>query len=181
MAMKTLGAAALLAAVLAAGPAVAQQLTYDQALAPSAVRVVQDRLRQAGFYNGAVDGVWGDDSQVALQQFQQSHGLQVTGQLNQATAALLNLNPPELLAASQPGNPPPERRPLSPAEIRNLQSRLATLGYYRGPIDGTWGTGTQDALDRFQQHAGIQASGRLNPQTVTAMGLNPADLSQPVP
>ena len=184
--MSIVGAVVLLCAALAAGPSVAQpalQLTYDQVLSPPAVRTVQDRLHQMGVYSGAVDGVWGEDSQVALQQFQQSHGLQVTGQLNQATAALLSLSPAKLLSAGQPaGNvPPTQGRPLTRAEIRNLQARLGALGYYRGAIDGIWGPGMQDALDRFQQASGIQASGRLNPQTVTAMGLNPNDLSQPAP
>jgi peptidoglycan hydrolase-like protein with peptidoglycan-binding domain len=179
--MKTI--AIVLTAALAAAPAAAQtvmQLTYDQVLAPPAVRAVQDRLHQMGAYSGAVDGNWGPDSQTALQQFQQSHGLQVTGQLNQATAALLTLNPAELIASGQPtANPPGEGRPLSQAEVRNLQARLGALGYYRGAIDGIWGPGMQSALVRFQQSSGIPASGRLNPQTVTAMGLNPDDLTAP--
>jgi peptidoglycan hydrolase-like protein with peptidoglycan-binding domain len=191
--MKTLCLFAPFAAVLLAGAAVAQpaaapaspppQLSYDQVLAPPAVRSVQDRLRQLGAYSGPVDGVWGDDSQVALQQFQQSHGLQVTGELNQATVALLNLNPIDLLSTGAPPNnvPPPQGRPLSSAEIRNLEARLGALGYYRGPVDGVWGPGMQDALTRFQQASGIAVSGRVNPQTVTAMGLNPNDLSQPAP
>lgn len=178
-------AAALSAMVLLAFGAAGQpptQLSYDQALSPAAVRSVQERLRQMGAYSGTADGVWGNDSQIALQQFQQGHGLQVTGQLNQATAALLNLNPAELLGTGQPDviAAPGQARPLSHAEVRNLQSRMRALGYYRGEIDGVWGPGMQDALQRFQQSSGIQVSGRLNPQTVTALGLNPADLAQPV-
>ena len=42
---------------------------------------------------GRADGVWGPDSQAALERFQQARGLQVTGQLNQATAATLGLDP----------------------------------------------------------------------------------------
>ena len=182
--MRTYHAAALLAAVLATGPAFGQigpQLSYEQPLSPAAVRSVQDHLRLAGAYTGTVDGVWGTDSEAALQQFQGTHGLQVTGQLNQATAVMLNLDPADLLASSQPeaSAPPAQGRPLTEIEIRNLQGRLRALGYYRGAIDGVWGPGMQDALQRFQQSTGIQVSGRLNPQTVTAMGLNPQDLSEP--
>lgn len=176
-------AAALCAAtMLVAFPAIGQQLSYDQALSPGAIRSVQERLRQMGAYSGSVDGVWGNDSQAALQQFQQGHGLQVTGQLNQATAALLNLNPSELLLAGQPDVTavPGPARPLSRAEVRNVQSRMRALGFYRGDLDGVWGPGMQEALQRFQQSSGIQVSGRLNTQTVTALGLNPGDLAQPV-
>ena len=160
-------------------PAAAQttaQLSYEQQLAPPGIRAVQDRLRQAGAYSGPVDGAWGDASADALRQFQQGHGLQVTGQLNQATAAMLNLVPGDLLAAVPDQQ---QDRKLHPAQVRNLQVRLRQLGYYRGPIDGEWGPGMQVALQRFQQSSGIQVSGRLNPQSVTAMGLNPDDLSQP--
>ncbi|HEY0419208.1 MAG TPA: peptidoglycan-binding domain-containing protein, partial [Acetobacteraceae bacterium] len=72
--MKTpLLVACLLASTL---PALAQPvppLTYVQPLSPQAVQSVQDKLRQAGVYSGVSDGVWGPDSAVALQRFQQSH------------------------------------------------------------------------------------------------------------
>jgi len=62
---------------------------------------VQQRLHSAGAYNGAVDGVWGPDSAAALQQYQSSHQLQVTGQLNQATAASLGVDLGALLGTQQ--------------------------------------------------------------------------------
>jgi peptidoglycan hydrolase-like protein with peptidoglycan-binding domain len=165
---------------LAQGPAT-QQLSYEQPLAPAGVRAVQDRLRQMGAFTGTVDGVWGEASGAALREFQQGHGLQPTGQLNQATAAVLSLVPADLLRAApdqpQEGRQLQERR-LTPAETRNLQARLGQLGYYRGPVDGIWGPGMQSALQRFQQSSGLQVSGRLNRQSVTAMGLNPDDLAQ---
>ena len=89
-------------AALAALPAAAQQapppLAYVQPLPWPAVQNVQDRLRQAGAYNGRIDGIWGADSQAALERFQQTNQLQVTGQLNQATAATLGLDPNTLVA-----------------------------------------------------------------------------------
>src|SRR4051812_20615495 len=71
-------------------------LAYVQPVPPAAVQSVQDHLRRAGTYTGTVDGVWGPDSLAALQQFQAAHQLQVTGQLNQATAAALGLDPASL-------------------------------------------------------------------------------------
>ena len=91
-------------AALAALPAAAQQapppLAYVQPLPGPAVQTVQDRLRQAGAYTGRIDGIWGADSQAALERFQQTNQLQVTGQLNQATAATLGLDPNTLVASS---------------------------------------------------------------------------------
>src|SRR6202043_2523672 len=86
-----LGYGALLAASLSASAIgqTAPPLAYVQPVPPAAVKAVQDHLRMAGAYNGAADGVWGPDSNAALQRFQASHQLQVTGQLNQATVEAL--------------------------------------------------------------------------------------------
>ena len=179
--------------VLAPVPAGAQPapgLTYVQPLAPGAVMRVQERLRQLGAYSGRVDGVWGPDSQAALDRFQQGRGLQVTGQLNQATASTLGLSPAELVAAAPgpasaaaaaPAVPAAAAEPLSPAAVRNIQARLRSLGFYQESVDGVWGPGTQAALARFQQGRGLQATGQLTPATAAALGLDPNNLAAPPP
>jgi peptidoglycan hydrolase-like protein with peptidoglycan-binding domain len=154
-------------------------LAYVQPVSPTAVQTVQDRLRSAGTYNGTVDGVWGPDSAAALQQFQSNHQLQVTGQLNQATAATLGIDLAALLgiqqAAIPPAMPPPEN--LRPSSVRVIQSRLHSLGFYTGAVDGVWGQGTQKAVQQFQQGRGLQPNGQLNPPTLAAMGLPPDSLA----
>ncbi len=176
--------AALCAAPIAAvPPAAAQQpppLAYMQPIAPPGLTAVQDALRRSGAYGGAVDGVWGQDSQAALQQFQQVHALQVTGQLNPATAQALGLDPARLLQLGPAPVPPPPIR-LGPDAIRTIQGRLRQMGYYQGGLDGEWGPGTQSAVAQLQQQRGLQPTGQLNPPTVTAMGLNPNDPGAPVP
>jgi peptidoglycan hydrolase-like protein with peptidoglycan-binding domain len=177
----------LLAAPALSGPAGAQTapgLVYSQPLSSAALMQVQEKLRQSGAYTGRADGVWGPDSQAALERFQQRNGLQVTGSLNQATAATLGLQPGELLTA---GSGPAvgagadaAAGPLSRAAVRNLQSRLRNLGFYRGPVDGLWGPGTQTSIERFQQGRGLQATGQLNPATAQALGLDPNNLEAPV-
>ncbi len=174
----------LLAAPAFTCPATAQPapgLIYSQPLDASALRQVQEKLRQAGAYNGRVDGVWGPDSQAALERFQQRNGLQVTGGLNPATAATLGINPTELLATAPgpAGTGAEAARPLSQAAVRNLQARLRGLGFYRGAVDGIWGPGTQASIERFQQGHGLQPTGQLNPATAMALGLDPNNLEAP--
>jgi peptidoglycan hydrolase-like protein with peptidoglycan-binding domain len=168
-------------------PAAAQDsatapLTYSQPLGPAATEMVQEKLASQGAYHGTANGVWGPDSASALTRFQQTHGLQPTGEMNQSTAVVLGLDPAKLLAAATapapaPLPPPVASTTLSIAAVRALQSRLRQLGYYDGALDGEWGPEAEGALTRFQQASGIEASGRINPQTVTAMGLNPSDLT----
>ncbi|HEX2942814.1 MAG TPA: peptidoglycan-binding domain-containing protein [Rhodopila sp.] len=72
-------------------------LPSPETLQASSVRAIQERLRSLGFYTGGVDGVWGQSTQSAIQQFQQNRGLQPNGQLNQATVSAMGL-PPNALA-----------------------------------------------------------------------------------
>lgn len=185
--VRILFAGLVLAMPLLVSPASAQPasgLSYVQPLAPPAMMQVQERLRQAGDYTGRADGVWGPDSQAALQRFQQRNGLQATGQLNQVTAMTLGLNPGALLAAgagpATAALPDAAPGPLSRLAVQNVQARLRNLGFYRGAVDGLWGPGTQAAIERFQQGHGLQPTGQLNPATAQAMGLDPNNLEASV-
>lgn len=174
-------ATALLAGGFAA-PAFAQPgpvLTYEQALSRPAVMTVQHQLQRAGDYNGAVDGNWGPDSVAALQRFQQTHGLQVTGQLNEATVDALGLSPQMVVGRARATSAQPMHAAyLSPAAVRAVQHRLAYFGFYNGNIDGVWGPRTQQAMMRFQQSRGLQPTSQLNPATVNALRLPPQVLAE---
>jgi peptidoglycan hydrolase-like protein with peptidoglycan-binding domain len=65
-------------------------------LLPGSVRAVQARLRTLGFYGGAVDGVWGEGTQVAIENFQRGRGLQPDGQLGPSTITAMGLAPDAL-------------------------------------------------------------------------------------
>jgi len=175
-----LGYGALLTASLSASAIgqTAPPLTYIQPAPPAAVKAVQDHLRIAGAYNGATDGVWGPDSDAALQRFQAGHQLQVTGQLNQATVEALGLDWATLLGIQQAALPLPVRpaETLQPSSVRAIQERLRSLGFYTGGVDGIWGQGTESAVAQFQHNRGLQPHGQLDPTTVTAMGLSPESL-----
>jgi peptidoglycan hydrolase-like protein with peptidoglycan-binding domain len=181
MRIDAIAGGAMLAVISLGVPAHAQTppLAYVQPLPAASVQAVQDRLRAAGAYSGQADGVWGPDSAAALQRFQQTHQLQVTGQMNQATAATLGIDPaPLMTAAAQPtvtpAQPPlPPSDQLRPASVRAIQSRLAALGFYRGNVDGVWGQSTQTAIQSFQQGRGLQPNGQINPATVSALGMAP--------
>ena len=105
--------------------------------------------------------------------------MQVTGQLNQATAATLGLDPNALLATpvTAPAPPVPPADHLLPASVRAVQARLRTLGFYGGAVDGVWGEGTQVAIENFQRGRGLQPDGQLGPSTITALGLAPDALA----
>lgn len=51
--------------------------------------------------------------------------------------------------------------------IRMMQMRLADLGYYHGPDDGTLSPPTHDAIADFQTLNGLTVNGTLDPETAS--------------
>jgi Putative peptidoglycan binding domain/FecR protein len=68
------------------------------------------------------------------------------------------------------GDPEP-RRCLLPMLVRNVQQALDAKGFDVGPIDGVLGPRTQGALRAFQAQQGLERSGQLDEQTITALNL----------
>ncbi len=50
-------------------------------------------------------------------------------------------------------------------DVRTLQESLTLLGYRPGPVDGVFGTKTEDAVIEFQDAEGIYSDGIVGPQT----------------
>ena len=56
-------------------------------------------------------------------------------------------------------------------EVRLIQEKLSALGYYSGNIDGIFGSGTKNAVTRFQQDNGLKVDGIAGKQTLSALGI----------
>lgn len=63
----------------------------------------------------------------------------------------------------------------NPEVIRQVQQQLSSQGYDTGPVDGILGPKTQSSLRKFQQDRQLQASGRLDAQTLAELGVSPAE------
>ena len=61
------------------------------------------------------------------------------------------------------------------------QYQLMSSGYYRGRIDGTYGSQTAFAVRAFQSSAGLRPTGQLDMQTLEALGLSDANLADLAP
>jgi len=85
------------------------------------------------------------------------------------------------------------RRPMSGADVMQLQRDLAAAGFDPGPIDGQFGPRTEAAVRAFQRSRSLQVDGIVGPQTRGALAndddftpaprppiqLNPAPRPQP--
>ena len=107
------------------------------------VRALQKRLKELGFYNGSVDGSYGESTEVAVMAFQLLNNLTVDGKAGPATQRVLYGSRSEITYSSL-------RQGDESSAVKNLQYTLYELGYYDGAIDGKYGQTTADAVRAFQ-------------------------------
>jgi peptidoglycan hydrolase-like protein with peptidoglycan-binding domain len=65
--------------------------------------------------------------------------------------------------------------------IAEAQYQLMSRGYYRGRIDGSYGRQTAFGLRAFQSSAGLVPTGRVDMQTLNALGLTDTNLAYAAP
>ena len=63
----------------------AQAATYRQGSTGSEVRTIQTKLKNWGYYDGVVDGIFGSATTRAVKLFQKKNGLTVDGIVGRAT------------------------------------------------------------------------------------------------
>lgn len=69
----------------------AQAATYRQGSSGEQVRTIQSKLKRWGYYNGAVDGIFGSATTKAVRYFQRSNGLKEDGIVGEKTLAALGM------------------------------------------------------------------------------------------
>lgn len=160
----------------------------QQAMSSDLVRDVQRGLASRGYEVGPQDGIYGDSTEQALRRFQRDQRLTASGQVDSQTLAALGIPSASLATPSRSSAArdyvPTSRRQgamaapsgatrvgLNQDQVRGVQQNLAERGYDPGQVDGRWGPRTQQALASFQRDQNIQASGRPNPQTLAALGV----------
>jgi N-acetylmuramoyl-L-alanine amidase len=57
-------------------------------------------------------------------------------------------------------------------EVRAVQQKLKSLGFYGGSVDGVFGAQTKKAVVAFQKSVGITADGIAGPKTLLYLGLD---------
>lgn len=73
---------------------------------------------------------------------------------------------------------PIQPQSMSRGEVRQVQQALDKDGFKAGRTDGRWGNETRAAVKQFQQSKQLQATGRLNEQTVADLGLDTSKFQQ---
>lgn len=123
------------------------------------VRSVQQKLRSWGYYNGTIDGVYGKDTYRAVTYFQRKNGLRADGVVGSQTKEALGITTVSQKTSSYSKT------------IELSQRKLKQWGYYRGAVDGIYGSETHSAVVKFQRKNGLSVDGYVGPQTRKALGI----------
>jgi len=133
-----------------------------------AIRDIQDRLAALGFETGDdVRAEFSEGTRGAVIQFQRAKGLDPDGIVGPDTWRSLyeagyRLGDRILFM----------RRPMIRGEdIAELQSRLNSLGFDSGKVDGIFGRETEAAVIDFQHNRHLAEDGKVGPEVVTEIHL----------
>jgi peptidoglycan hydrolase-like protein with peptidoglycan-binding domain len=136
------------------------------------VVALQQLLAKRGFYNGAIDGVKGSQTNAAIAAAQKNYGLTTDGVAGAQTMAALQNDAkssvaPKATTTNQADNT------VIPAAIdggvANLQNLLTDRGFYNGPITGFLGSRTKEAIITAQKAYGLTTDGVAGARTIAAL------------
>jgi peptidoglycan hydrolase-like protein with peptidoglycan-binding domain len=153
------------------------------------VEDVQRELLAAGFYKGMVDGVMGQRTAQAIQQYQQENGFAVTGlvspelvnhirytrkikaaaeftgSLTPAQAVLAPAVPPALEQQAEATPAKPDKR----QSIFRVQMTLANMGYDLGEPSGIADDATRAAILQYEMDNGLAMEGVIDQSLLASL------------
>jgi peptidoglycan hydrolase-like protein with peptidoglycan-binding domain len=136
------------------------------------VEDVQRELLAIGDYKGMVDGVNGIRTKQAIQQYQQSNGLPVTGEVSAELVSHIQYAKKIKAASEFTGSIEPAPAKIVRDDNKNIikvQSALANLGYDLGEPSGKLDEPTHAAILQFEMENGLAMDGAVNAELMAAL------------
>lgn len=160
----------------------AEQSAAEKPRPSELVRQIQQGLASRGLYDGPADGLTGPKTDAAILFFEQTEGMDETGEpsraiLDRLTAvASATENDPDFQTASTTATPDdevaalieaseqaaaviPAEKPASPAMVMKIQKALAGMAYADVKVDGIPGAATRAAIRAFEKSYRLPVTG----------------------
>jgi len=152
--------------------------------------MLQVVLKSYGYYEGKIDGIFGNVSKKALISLQISNNIDADGKIGPQTCTLL-LNKQSIVRKIKLNTSNVTKDNTNPdktysQEIYDAQIILKDLGLYLSTVDGINGPGTKRAVREFQSKAGLVTDGVIGSKTKAALNrgeesyINTSEPSQPI-
>jgi len=149
------------------------------------VRQIQVGLATRGLYDGPADGLTGPKTEAAILFFEQTEGMEETGEASQAildrltevaAATEAEDSDPDIQTAStskapddevaalieaseEPAAVVPVEKPASPALVMKIQKALSGMAYANVKVDGIPGEATRAAIRSFEKNYRLPVTG----------------------
>ena len=134
-----------------------------------AVSQLQTLLASYGYFEGTVDGIYGESTTDAVKLFQEYNDLKKDGKAGPKTMKKLTgsnvVTPADVKAMRDSWL----KKGSSGEEVKVLQQHLKDTLFYNGKIDGVFGDELKKAVTAFQKAAGLQADGIAGDNTKNAL------------
>jgi peptidoglycan hydrolase-like protein with peptidoglycan-binding domain len=137
---------------------------------PEAVRpraeIVQDiqrELTERGYYDGAVDGLVGPRTGLAMKEFTEKQGIKPAAEPTETLLAQIRVAPArsEITASIPPVNPA-----SAATRVLAVQRTLAKLGYGPVKLNALLDRDTKAAIERFERDRDLPPSGEVSERLV---------------
>lgn len=141
----------------------------------TSVKKLQARLKECGWYNGAVTGKFGAATETAVKAFQKAQGLTADGKAGSKTQkALFSADPAVGLYTTL-------RQGDKNLAVEQLQRMLTELGVYTGNVDGSFDAATAQAVRDYQRAQGLSEDGVATPSLQSRMAGDSGIVAVPDP
>ena len=130
---------------------------------------IQRELSRKGFYDGAVDGIWGAKTDAAARDFVQAAGLKINAE---ATENLLhaivasNAKAPSGRPAAPPRNDPIAELIAPTSRVLAIQRALSDFGYGQIKPTGVYDPDTKTAIEKFERDRRLPVTGQISEPVV---------------
>ncbi|MGN0753984.1 MAG: peptidoglycan-binding protein [Aristaeellaceae bacterium] len=170
-------------------PAASLGISLEPGDQNDAVKAMQKRLKELGFYTKTIDGEYGTSTKAAVIAFQTANSLTADGKAGTTTLnklysssaknadALKDEEDAKKEEDEDKGTDPEDTSNVTVggyttlkwgstgAAVKKLQEALKNRGYYSGKIDSTFGSGVYAAVKAFQKDNGLKVDGVAGPAT----------------
>jgi len=132
---------------------------------------IQRELSHKGFYDGAVDGIWGAKTDAAARDFVQAAGLKINADASEGllrTIVTSNVTAQSSRAAAPaPVRKDPIAELIAPTkQVLAVQRALTDFGYGQITPTGVYDPETKAAIEKFERDRRLPVTGQISDQLV---------------
>jgi peptidoglycan hydrolase-like protein with peptidoglycan-binding domain len=126
---------------------------------------IQRALAERGFYEGAIDGIWGARTDGAVRDFTEAGGTRVDAEASESLLRTIKGSEIHAQAASAAGDPIAQL--LTPSKrVLAVQRALADFGYGQITPTGIEDVETRAAIERFERDRRLPVTGTVSDRLV---------------